>query len=321
MGYKAGQVTKIEYDEHVARKERAQAEKTFDKEVAIENRRHLFTMDVQAVKLAPDINATAIYYKTRLQTHNFTICNLANHQCTNYWWNETQGDLSASSFVSCVIEHLRKYCLSDTLPIILFSDGCGYQNRNQFLSNALSNFAIQHKKIIEQKWLEKGHTQMECDNAHAKIETSLKNYSIFVTFYYVQVTLDTRKTVKINNVRRECPFDAEYLSYDFFKDFANPAKLRFNSIRPGKKPHDPTVSQLRSMIYLPNGEIKYKINFDDEYRDLPRKIVPYDSSKHEPGKLHSNCLKIKKSKYLHLQKLKEVIPTKYHEFYDNLKYE
>lgn len=164
VGFKAKQVTQNEYDLHVKRQKRAKAEKDCDKKAALAFGRHLFTADT---------------------VHNFTVYNLINHLCTNYWWDETQGDLSASSFVSCLIEHLRKHCLADTLPITIYSDGCGYQNRNQFLSNALSNFAVEHNKIIEQKWLEKGHTQMECDSAHAKIEKKLKKS---VQFSYRTIT-------------------------------------------------------------------------------------------------------------------------------------
>lgn len=318
VGFKAGQVSLRRYDLHIARKKRATEEKDFDKQAGLEGRRHVFTVDKQAVKLSPDIHASAIYFKTRLQVHNFTVYNLISHHCTNYWWDETEGDLSASSFVSCVIQHLKTHCLSDTLPIILYSDGCGGQNRNYFLSNALSNFAITNNKIIEQKWLEKGHTQMECDSAHAKIEKKLKKKSIFVPQDYIDITAKARKTVLVNNIRRECPFEAVYLRHNFFLNFANQDQMRFKSIRPGTKPHDPTVNNLRSLIYLPSGQIKYKIDFDDEYEDLPRKIIPFDFAKHEPHKLHSERLKIKKTKYDHLQQLKSVIPEKYHTFYDNI---
>lgn len=173
VGFKAGQISKRRYDLHIKRKKRAKEEKDFDKRAALEMRRHLFTMDKQAVKLTPAMDAAAVYFKTRLQVNNFTVYNLASHHCSNYWWDETEGDLSASSFASCVIHHIKTHCLSDSLPIILFSDGCGGQNRNYFLSNALSNFAVKYNKIIEQKWLEKGHTQMECDSAHAKIEKKI----------------------------------------------------------------------------------------------------------------------------------------------------
>lgn len=321
VGFKAGQVLTRTYDLHVARKNRAHDEKSFDKQAALEGRRHVFTMDKQAVKLSPNINASAIYFKTRLQVHNFTVYDLVSHRCTNYWWDETEGDLSASSFASCVVQHLQMHCLSDTLPIILYSDGCGGQNRNYYLSNGLSNFAVQNNKIVEQKWLEKGHTQMECDSAHAKIEKKLKNMSIFVPQDYIDITKTARKTITINKTRQECPFEAVHLRHDFFLNFANKQQLRFKSIRPGVKARDATVSNLRSMIYLPNGKIKYKTDFDEEYQDLPRKIIPFHFEEHEPQKLHSNRLKLKKTKYEHLQQLKSVIPEKYHSFYDDLPHE
>lgn len=138
---------------------------------------------------------------------------------------------------------------------------------------------------------------------------------------YVEVTKRARKTVTINGIRKDCPFEVEYLTHDFFKNFADPQLLRFNSIRPGSKAHDPTVSKLRAMIYLPNGKIMYKIDFNDIYRHLPRKIIPFNSAIHEPKQLHSESLRITKAKYNHLQQLKAVIPTKYHAFYDNLKYQ
>lgn len=316
--FKASQVSQGEYELHKVNEKRAKEEKDFDKTAAIEKRRHTFSME--AVKLAPDINASAIYFRTRLQTHNFTIYNLASHQCTNYWWNETEGDMSASSFISCIIHHLKTHCLSDSLPIVLYSDGCGYQNRNQYLSNALSCFAIEHNKIVGQKFLEKGHTQMECDSAHANIEKKLNKESIFVPSDYVTVSSEGRKTVMIDNTRVKLPFDNEYLNYGFFSNYADSKLLRFNSIRPGVKKLDATVTQLRSIIYLPSGSVKYKTDFDSQYRDLPRIIQPYSSQHSSTEKLHSSRLKITKSKYKHLQELKSVIPTEYHDFYNNLPY-
>ncbi|KAJ6639289.1 hypothetical protein Bhyg_12032 [Pseudolycoriella hygida] len=290
VGFIAGQVSVTKYNLHIERKRRAKDEKDFDKQAALEGRCHVFTMDKQSVKLSPNFNASAIYFKTRMQVHNFTVYNLANHHCNNYWWDETQGDLSASSFASYVIQHIQTHCLSDTLPIILYSDGCGGQNRNYFLSNALSNFTVKNNKIIEQKWLEKGHTQMECDSAHAKIEKKLKNRSIFVPKDYIDVTKTARKTIAIDNIRQEHPFEAAYLQHDFFSNYARKDQLRFRSIRPGVKAKDPTVSNLRSLIYLPDGKIKYTIDFDEEYKDLPRKIIPYDYKKHEPKRLHQIAL-------------------------------
>lgn len=274
-------------------------------------------MDVEAVKLCPDINASAIYYKQRLQVHNFTIYNIGNHQCTNYWWNETEGNLTASSFISCIIHHLKTYCLSDALPITIYSEGFCYQNRNQYLSNALSIFANENNKIIEQKFLEKGHTQMQCDTAHAKIEIKLKNQCIYLPYDYVKITKDARKTIQINDVKINKPFDTVYLYHDFFLNYSDAKLIRFLSIRPGRVKNDPTVTQLRSLMYLPCGSVKFKLNLDMEYVDLPARIKSY-SCHTEPTQLQNGRLPIQLSKWKHLQELKKIIPKEYHFFYDSL---
>jgi hypothetical protein len=38
--------------------------------------------------------------------------------------------------------------------------GSGYQNRNAVMVNVLLNLAVAHNLVIEQKYLEPGHTQM-----------------------------------------------------------------------------------------------------------------------------------------------------------------
>lgn len=45
----------------------------------------------------------------------------------------------------------------------------------------------------------------------------------------------------------------------------------YESIRPGRYVNDPTVTDLRVLQYNPCGVIKYKIKFDDEFQDLPRR--------------------------------------------------
>ncbi|KAG8254785.1 hypothetical protein J6590_108141, partial [Homalodisca vitripennis] len=48
------------------------------------------------------------------------------------------------------------------------------QNKNAILSNALLHLSMESNVVIEQKWLVKGHTQMECDSVHSKIESLLQ---------------------------------------------------------------------------------------------------------------------------------------------------
>ena len=93
--------------------------------------------------------ASLMYYRTKLCSHNFTVYNLSSHQCTNYWFNETECDLTASTFSSCVIDYLENNCLDPKLKIVIYSDGCTHQNRNSTLSNALMHFSIKNNIEME----------------------------------------------------------------------------------------------------------------------------------------------------------------------------
>lgn len=97
----------------------------------------------------------------KLKVHNMTIYNIATNECSNYWWHEGEANLEASVFATIIIKHLLNKCI-EPIPIIIYSDGCGYQNRNVILSNALLQFSKTQNIIIKQKFLIKGHTQMEC---------------------------------------------------------------------------------------------------------------------------------------------------------------
>jgi len=65
------------------------------------------------------------------------------------------------------------YCFLTVVPA---------QNRNQYLSGGLHHTENRHPhvKVIEQKFLETGHTQMECDAMHSSIEHAKKCTSIFI---------------------------------------------------------------------------------------------------------------------------------------------
>ena len=87
------------------------------------------------------------------------------------------------------------------------------------------------------------------------------------------------------------------------------------SIRPGCKPGDPVVTDIKELKYDPNGLIYYKLDHLGQWLKIPRNYSP---SFMVPDSLYTSPLKIKEQKYQHLQSLKAVIPIEYHAFYDNL---
>ncbi|GFO42950.1 hypothetical protein PoB_006945500, partial [Plakobranchus ocellatus] len=258
VGFEEKSVEEVVYNAHRVKADRAQKEKADDKlKVAKNGQVKLLTMDLQSVLLCPRTNASALYYKTKLCIHNFTIYDLITKDCVCYVWNETDGSLTANEFATCVVDYLSQ----DLTPAeyILYSDGCGYQNRNVTMSSALSYFAIENGKTVTQKILEKGHTMMEVDSAHATIERHLKNRPIHCPADYKRIIEESRRFPR--------PYVVKYLEYSFFKDFSKVNTLK--TIRPGRGKGERVVTDLRAIQYSSDGQIRYKLEYNDDWSILP----------------------------------------------------
>ena len=312
--YKAGNLPEEEWQLHCQRKNNARNAKQVDKEACAQqgSATLVFTMDLEALLLCPKLEAYALFYKTKLGVHNFTLFNMADHSVMCYVWHEGQGGLNANEFATCIMDYLTKH--DDYDEYIVWSDGCGYQNRNTTLSNALLNFATARGKTITQKYLERGHTQMEIDSVHSVIERKLKNKEIHCPADYISVMKTARK--------HPAPYAVSYVDHAFFRNFGSLNLL--SSIRPGIKVGDPTVNAIRCIRYNRDGTVEFKLNHDDTcWSPLPMRrssrVHPAaDCNNQEIPALYMSPLKIKAQKYKHLQELKHVIPADFHAFYDAL---
>ena len=105
-----------------------------------------------------------------------------------YIWDETEGDLNSEMFAYLQFKHFSD--VLDDHPeikkIIIWSDGCTYQNRNTNLANSLLDLAMKQGIHIEQKYLVVGHTQKEVDSMHASIEKKIVS-DIFLPHDYVVI--------------------------------------------------------------------------------------------------------------------------------------
>lgn len=90
LSYAAKNVSQEQYDSHRQEIENMREEKINDIENAKSGLSLLLCIDMQAVKLLPQSNANASYYKIKLQIHNFTIYNVITHDSDNYVWDETE---------------------------------------------------------------------------------------------------------------------------------------------------------------------------------------------------------------------------------------
>lgn len=307
--YESGNLPKVQWEKHIKEKERAQEEKRKDKENAERKECYVLTMDLQAVKTCPAKQASMLYFKTKLCCHNFTLFDLAIKEVICYWFDETDTDLQASTFATMVVDFIKRksYYIDKDKPIIIYSDGCTYQNRNAVLANALLSVSYQYEVTIIQKFLVKGHSQMECDSVHATIEKRLKNKDIEIPNDFHRATIDARQ--------KPFPYEVVSPKYNFFINYNT--NLVYESIRPGKKTNEPTVTQIRALRYE-KGVIYYTLDFDHEFKELPRRPKGKPKLLEDFPRLHENKLPITYKKYKHLQEIKSKIDENYWPFYDNL---
>ena len=168
-------------------------------------------MDLQSLFICPRLEASSLYYKMKLSCHNFTIYDLTTNEAMHYFWHEGEGELKASVFASCVIDYLDNVDTSNIKEIIIYIDGCTYQNRNCTMANALLLWAAKHDIVVYQKYLEKGHTQMECDSVHSVIERKIWKQPIYVPQMYV----DNIKFAKTATPK----YKVKYIDHTFFNDY------------------------------------------------------------------------------------------------------
>ena len=84
--------------------------------------------------------------------------------------------------------------------------------------------AVSNQIEIVQKFLEKGHTYMECDSVHATICRKIKKKNVYIPLKYVELIEESRDN-------EDAPYMVKYVDHQFFKDYS---KLQYyTSIRPG----------------------------------------------------------------------------------------
>ncbi|KAJ8867417.1 hypothetical protein PR048_031218 [Dryococelus australis] len=195
-----------------------------------------------------------------LKNNNFALFQPKKDVCNTYESFKT-GNLSNEEYEA----HILRKCEArvekdlDKETIVLYGDGCTYQNQCSNLSNALLHVASTKNARVEQKFLEVGHTHMEADAIHSRIECKLKNKNINVPIDYETISKEAHST--------PVPYTVQYVDHKFVKNFDENAF--YNSIRPGRGIGSSRVVDVCALKYLPDQTKQFKLNFSDEWVDLP----------------------------------------------------
>lgn len=309
-------VDEITYQNHIQRKDNTRTEKN-KKKIEASDKNIVVTMDLESVLLCPNTLASSMFYKQKLQVHNFTIYNLGDKPVTLYVWHEANGGVTANEFISCIVDFIMNLN-QDVEQVTLISDGCNYQNRNKSLASALRLLSKEKNVDIEQLFLCKGHTMMEVDSVHSTLEHYFKPPLYSPSDYITRMRM----------ARPSQPYNIKVLDYSFFKNYD--AMCDITSLRPGKKTGDKVVTYLCQLKYSPSSQnIQYKTNTNDNWENLPittkNQVTTYTKSTRsktaattieenvqikllsDVPNLYSAPLPITKAKYDDLQSLKKVL--------------
>ncbi|KAK7475710.1 hypothetical protein BaRGS_00033032 [Batillaria attramentaria] len=318
-GSTASEEDKLEYQQHIERKDRAREEKARDKnEASKDPKKHVVTMDLQAVLQAPCGLVSQLYYKRKLSVYNFTVYSLTDRKGTCFTWDESEGKRGSCEIATCLYIYLSSLP-KDVEEVIIFSDCCAGQNRSQYLSAAMIH-AVNHIgniKVITHKYLETGHTHMECDSMHSAITFAKRHTSIYTPSEW---------DIVLRMARRGQPYVVIPLKHTDFLDFKSLASTAIRNTKTDLKGNKVNWLGIRCMQFLKGQEemMFFKYSFDEqEYQVL--KMIGSSKRRGPPlpsqvPRCYSGKLPISAAKKQDLLSLCQsgVIPVQHHNYYTSL---
>ena len=147
---------------------------------------------------------------------SFAVTTLQSTTCLTVMSCVTSGmrwtvNWRAATLHHTFLDHLESVVDDSVSTVILYRDGCYYQNHNVTLSSALIHFVVSRRKTIFQKFLEKGHTWMEVPSVHSATEGKLRGRHIFWPAEYIDV---------ITAAKRDHPYEVKQVDHTFLRDFS-----------------------------------------------------------------------------------------------------
>lgn len=296
------------------------------------------SFDLQAILQLPYAAENQLYYVRKLNVYNFTIYDSSDKSGHCFLWDEINGNKGSNEIASCLVKYLK------SLPKIVkhvasFSDTCGGQNRNRNVTAAML-YAVQtidNLDTIDLKFMESGHSYLDADSMHARIEECRHHKRIYTTREYGLIMQSARL--------KPTPYCVNHMEFDDFydwKSYSNKTcpnvKIILNSSGDDTKVQWLKIKWLRFEKSKPNiVQFKYDLHapifleFDvrGSKGNAPKRCCTRTQNKSGseastavviPDKAYRSLIPISDLKKKDLLEMlrKKIIPSDYAHFYQNL---
>lgn len=109
---------------------------------------------------------------------------LGDKQVVCHMCDKSQFKRGFCDIATCLMKNTLSLCKKkDVREIIYYSEFCGWQKRNKFVTASLLYTLSQFNNlnIISEKFLQSGHSQIECNSVHSTIKCA-KKYNRIIQF-------------------------------------------------------------------------------------------------------------------------------------------
>jgi hypothetical protein len=300
---------------HIKNKQAANALKKQDKAEGMRDTSiAVCSFDLQKQLQCPKSESACFFYRNKLTVFNFTVFNMVKRIGDCFLWHAGLAKKGSDEIASALFIYIKALHQAGYKEIRFFSDNCSGQNKNRFVFAMYIYAAVLLSIKIIHRFLETGHTMMEVDSIHARIEKSTENQEIFDFEDWVSA---------IENAKEESPkYRVQKLNRSNVLTFK--PLVSKQSWKKDLKGNDIKWSEVRE-VQVDGNEgslLRLKYDYNGEFVSMSPNLVgrPINLKNYSPPKAYNSTLPLKAKIVEDLKFYLETmaIPIQKHQFYHDV---